>query len=113
MFLTFSLQLFGVSEDEPVQEPDEGEVLQRVTGVLDGPSLWKRHRLTHSRRTEEERKRKLCVSASGVMFYLQESLGEQRHGRVEVQRELQTQTFDQFRRFLSSIGSSCSSEYHQ
>lgn len=30
-FLTLSLQLFGVSEDEAVQEPDEGEVLQRVT----------------------------------------------------------------------------------
>ena len=31
VFLTFSRQLFGVSEDESVQKSDEGEVLQRVT----------------------------------------------------------------------------------
>lgn len=36
---TFALQLFGVSEDESVQEPDEGEVTQRVSRVLDGLSL--------------------------------------------------------------------------
>lgn len=41
VFLTFSRQLFGVSEDESVQKSDEGEVLQRVTRVLDRPSLWK------------------------------------------------------------------------
>lgn len=44
--LTFSLQLFGVSEDESIQEPDEGEVLQRVPRVLDGPSLRKQHVFT-------------------------------------------------------------------
>lgn len=38
-FFTFSFQLFGISEDEAIQEPDEGEVLQRVARVLNGFSL--------------------------------------------------------------------------
>lgn len=42
VFLTFPLQLFGVPEDEAVQEADEGEVLQRVPRVLDGAPLWRR-----------------------------------------------------------------------
>lgn len=41
VFITFSLQLFGVPEDESIQESDEGEVLQRVAWVLDEASLWK------------------------------------------------------------------------
>lgn len=36
---TFSFQLFGISEDEAIQEPDEGEVLQGVPCVLNGFSL--------------------------------------------------------------------------
>lgn len=40
--LTFALGLFGVSEDEPIQEPDEREVVQRITRVLDVSSLKKK-----------------------------------------------------------------------
>lgn len=60
-FLTFPLQLFRVPEDEPVQEPDEGEVLQRVPGVLDGPPL----ETTRSTHETPQRKR-----AGGVWMKL-------------------------------------------
>lgn len=35
MCITFALQLFGVPEDKAVQKPDESEVLEGISCVLD------------------------------------------------------------------------------
>lgn len=56
---TFALQLFGVSEDESVQEADEGEVTQRVSRVFDGLSLGAKHRYRDNRESHDFRCQKL------------------------------------------------------
>lgn len=83
--LTFASQLFGVAEDEAVQEADEGEVLQRVPRVLDGAPL--RTRPHVSTESTPDWRRASHVTRQ-PFSHLQDGFSKQRHRRVVVGGQL-------------------------